>query len=252
MVILQTASNDAGFILLGFLFILLILLLRNGYIFQLISPYKHPASQIESEKKVQDEEGKKEIVAIMDDLFNSFGIQNPVEHIGLKIQFNNHLYAECVLEIMKQMKLNNKVKLICYPYFKYPGKPESAAFVNIPSNAPPFYSKAFSNLKIEVSIRDDLRRNYETFIYTIGHELSHIVLNGMNHPLKDSEVATDLFVMMRGFSEIMEKGRKYNNQTFGYLSTEQFKVAKEHIEKLYKERRQEQDYQEFKRKFNLP
>lgn len=198
-----------------------------------------------------DTKDNEDIHNYIDRLVKSYGIQEPVKHQALKILFDNHLYAECVLEIMRKMGLNNRVKLISYSYFKYPGNNGTVAFVTIPSNAPPFYSSSFNNLKIQVSIRDDLKKKYETFVYVIAHELSHIVLRGMKHPLKDSEIATDLFVMIRGFNEIMEKGRTSTDESYGYLNSVTFKSAKDYIEKLHKEKEQDISYQEFKRKFNL-
>lgn len=211
-----------------------------------------PSKQYKQRDTTSSTKTNEDIHDYINQLVKSYGLQEPIKHQALKVLFDNHLYAECVLDIMKKMGLNNKVKLVSYSYSKYPGANGSAAFVTIPSNAPPFYSSAFNNLKIEVSIRSDLKNRYETFIYVIAHELSHIVLRGMKHPLKDSEIATDLFVMVRGFSEIMEKGRISIDENYGYLNSLTFKSAKDYIEKLHKEKQQDASYREFKRKFNLP
>ena len=169
---------------------------------------------------------------------NKFGIKKPITDKGLFIQFSNHLYSECVLEIMQKMGLSNKVKVTCYADYKFP-KSNCAAFVSLPINNMPLWgSKAFTNTVIPISIRKSLTEKYESFVYAVAHELSHIVLHSTKNSLKDSEIATDLFVMACGFDSIMENGRyfrDYKNTTkYGYLDDEHFKFALAQLKKLRK------------------
>ena len=75
-----------------------------------------------------------------------------------------------------------------------------------------------------------LKERLGTFVYAIAHELLHIVLRALDHKLRNSETATDLAVMVLGFSEVVKfgrKGRVWGNQqyTYGYLNDQQFSLA---------------------------
>jgi len=45
---------------------------------------------------------------------------------------------------------------------------------------------------------------------TIAHELSHIVLSEIGHPLADSEEAVDLTAMLLGYRDIYVATAKYS------------------------------------------
>lgn len=233
---LLSSTNDDSSVWLGFSIMVLFLSWRLG-LFSWIA-YQFSNEKIEFEKQVEDDKKSKEyIYHCLKVLTKSYGIKEHVTDQGLKIQFDHQLYAECVLEIMRKMGLNNTVKVTCYSDEKFPRK-QAAAFVNLPTNnMPPLNSIAFQNLRIPICIKKSITNKYETFVYVVAHELSHIVLHGTNHSLKESEVATDLFVLISGFGWIMEEGIRvwksdnyYKN--YGYLKYHEFVYAKEYLAKI--------------------
>ena len=154
--------------------------------------------------------------------------------------------AGCTVRIMRLMGLpENKVLIKNYLNEHDFPKHDAAAFVSLPSdNMPLFGSPEFNKLTVPIHFRNSITAKFETFVYVIAHELSHIVLHSTKNPLRNSEIATDLFVMNRGFSDVMAKGRKhfkitwtqetlYSIDKFGYLSDSNFEMAQKYIKQLY-------------------
>ena len=60
---------------------------------------------------------------------------------------------------------------------------------------------------IKKSFLDEDR--FEQVVMAIAHELSHIVLHGLNHPLRECEVAVDLTAMILGYRDFYLDGCEY-------------------------------------------
>jgi hypothetical protein len=238
----------------------------------------------DKEDREEKEKRAQEIQSLLDQLTKDYKVQTRIGHVNprffvnrngqiekaideneIKHNFYNHDYAKCVQGIMQNMGLNNKVKVVCYPDQKYPGK-DSNAFVTIPSNLPIFNSAAFNDTTIVISIKKSItmapaykKNSYELFVYVIAHELSHIILHGMKHALRNSEVATDLFVMINGFSDIMKIGMSEyysdveyrSNRTIthsrsvhhGYLSRSDFEIADKHLKIIMQKQLTNDEYE---------
>jgi hypothetical protein len=105
-----------------------------------------------------------------------------------------------------------------------------SAFVLRPPNLPLYGTPAFNNFKLLLFIFKWVAdQSFETFVYCIAHELAHIVLDSIRHPLRDNELAADLTAMILGFSDIIKSGRKSGNIIHGYLNDRQFTLAYEEI-----------------------
>lgn len=171
-----------------------------------------------------------------------YGVYPMVNETALRIQFDHGLYAECVLEIMRKMGLQNTVKVICYADYKYPC-PISAARIMLPVPLPKIGTSQFKQLRISVEMRESVKKHFYTFISSIAHELSHIVMHGTNHELQDSEVATDLCMLVFGFSDFVIKGKTFSqwtvlgnqNTEVGYLSRPQLDHAVYYLNQLRKD-----------------
>jgi hypothetical protein len=113
----------------------------------------------------------------------------------------------------------NPFNLFCEPE-------REPASVLIPQNLPPYHHPDFEATTIIMYVWEHLKhQSFETFAKCIGHEMAHIVLWATKHPLKKSEIATDLTEMILGFSDVFRIGRNSMSQQFGYLNDHQFKLA---------------------------
>ncbi len=195
--------------------------------------------------KTKEEVTNQQIEGYIEKLVRTYGFHPPVNETALKIEFDHHLYAECVLEIMRKMGLPNKVKVTCYSDAKYPD-PTSAARIQLSLPMPRFGSQKFNSMKVPVEIKESVKNNFHGFVTAITHELSHVVMHSTNHELQNSEIATDLCAVVFGFSSYMIKGKRIITNKkiltahgvatqyleIGYLSLEQLTYAAVYIEKL--------------------
>ncbi len=160
-------------------------------------------------------------------LSKSFGINSLIPLTALQILFDYNLFNECIKEIKDRMGIPCTLRVRYHADHIFPEKGASAFITNY-EHTPYYGSQAFKNLVFEVHFRESLKKDFYKFLYAVTHELSHIVLNSTHHRLKESEVATDLFVMTCGFEHIMEKGRI----SMGYLDNEHFLYAQKYLQRL--------------------
>ena len=168
----------------------------------------------------------------LDILTKSFLPQAPVSEKALSILFNANLYGEVIREIKLKMNLPCTIGIRTYEDDKFPIK-TAAGFIGIPSIMPMYGSTSFENLKLELSIRKSLRSNYYKFGYVSTHEMAHVCLYSRYHSLRESEIATDLLVIVMGFGQIMLHGRK----DCGYLDDFHFNFAMSYFQKILQEKR---------------
>lgn len=106
----------------------------------------------------------------------------------------------------------------------FPRKRGPAEIV-LPNPMPTFGTPAFERLSLELRIgKSLLAGQYEEFISGVAHELAHVVLYSLQHPLRKSEVATDLFSLFFGFAEVRRRIRN-GMYRLGYLDDCQFNAA---------------------------
>lgn len=181
------------------------------------------------------------IESYIDKLIASYGLYPPINEQGLKIQFEHKLYAECVLSVMQYFKLMNKVKVRCFADHLYPCK-NSFARVHIPGVVPIYGTDQFRQIKIDVDMKESAKSHFYAFIRSLSHELAHIILHSTKHSLYKSEVATDLCILVFGFSDFVRKGSVYKltkgensyRGLIGYLDEDQIRHATRYIESLRK------------------
>lgn len=100
------------------------------------------------------------------------------------------------------------------------------AWVEMPVNMPFYGTAEFKKLSIKVFIRKDFLENrYDKVAIAIAHELSHIVLDSIHHPLRREEKAVDLTAMLLGFSRLYMIAAHTSKSTLGYLTLSELKVA---------------------------
>jgi len=124
---------------------------------------------------------------------------------------------------------------------------DSPAWVELPKlpNELPFYgSAAFKQTSLKMYFRKSFLAGsaYDQVAIVIAHELSHVVLDSIRHPLKRVEKAVDLTAMLLGFRHLYISGAHKNERvgnsirthTIGYLSTDEVQLANQVIEASYK------------------
>ena len=118
------------------------------------------------------------------------------------------------------------------------GEPKNAgapAWVKLPDEMPFYGSKAFREMRIEICFRKSFLEQsaYDQIAIVVAHELSHIVLDSIGHPLRREEMAVDLTAMLLGFRQLYKSGcykeQRFRNsttsQTVGYLTPQEVQLA---------------------------
>ncbi len=110
-------------------------------------------------------------------------------------------------------------------------KPNAPAWIELPAQMPHYGSAAFKNLTLTVFFRKSFlaARGYDEVAVAIAHELSHIVLDAIGHPLRREEKAVDLTAMLLGFRRLYRsachKERRFGDFTLwrrlGYLTPDE-------------------------------
>jgi hypothetical protein len=114
-----------------------------------------------------------------------------------------------------------------------PAHEKAQAWVKIPPAMPYYGTPEFKALKVDMFILKSFRdtSTWAEFAIVIAHELSHVVLDSIRHPLRDEEKAVDLTAMLLGFSFLYRdaahtltrtrtgfKTYTYKDTDIGYLS----------------------------------
>jgi hypothetical protein len=107
---------------------------------------------------------------------------------------------------------------------------DAPAWVEMPPDMPFYGSKEFKEMTIKMFFRKSFfQRSYDRAILAVAHELSHVVLESIRHPLRRCEKAVDMTAMLLGFSHLYEAashkeeriGNTIRIETLGYLTREE-------------------------------
>jgi len=107
--------------------------------------------------------------------------------------------------------------------------------VKMPARMPYYGTAAFREMQIPMFIRKAFleQSTYDQVAIAIAHELSHVVLDSIAHPLRREEKAVDLTAMLLGFRRLYKSGchkeENLGNATrcrrLGYLTFEEVRLA---------------------------
>jgi hypothetical protein len=113
--------------------------------------------------------------------------------------------------------------------------PDAPAWVELPQDMPFHGTEAFKKLKLKLYLRKSFLKNatYDQVIVAVAHELSHIVLDSIQHPLRQEEKAVDLTAMLLGFCILYasacykewHSGNSITYRTLGYLRRDEVELA---------------------------
>ena len=103
--------------------------------------------------------------------------------------------------------------------------PNAPAWISLPPKMPYYGTPAFNEMKLDMFLLKQFARRlpYDQFAIMDAHELSHVVLDSIGHPLRRDEKAVDLTAMLLGFSRLYfvasEKVTGQKRTTLGYLTS---------------------------------
>jgi hypothetical protein len=126
------------------------------------------------------------------------------------------------------MKLDLRVRVALV---NHGGPDRTPAWVERPDPFPRNGTPEFKRAVVTVFLRKSflLKYKFEHVVMAIAHELSHIVLFRIRHPLEEVEVAVDLTAMLLGYSEFYFIGfellRTERLGSLGYLTGNEIRYA---------------------------
>jgi peptidoglycan hydrolase-like protein with peptidoglycan-binding domain len=120
------------------------------------------------------------------------------------------------------------------------GPPNAPAWIELPKdmkNMPYHGTEAFKEMKLRIFFRKSFleESTYDQVALAVAHELSHIVLASIRHPLWEEEKAVDLTTMLLGFRLLYKSacftehisGDTITHRTLGYLNQNEVELANE-------------------------
>lgn len=103
---------------------------------------------------------------------------------------------------------------------------QAPAWIEMPVNMPYYGTPEFKKLSIKMFVRREfLRDGYDRVAIAIAHELSHVVLESIHHPLRKEEKVVDLTAMLLGFSRLYMTAAHTETSKLGYLTPSELEAA---------------------------
>jgi hypothetical protein len=135
----------------------------------------------------------------------SLGGVKPVGEGGLRELFRRQDYTGMVKVIRDNMGLDLRVRV---GLVNEGGPAGAPAWVSAPKQMPRLGTAEFQRTLVTIFLRKSFVNShyFEEVAIAIAHELSHIVLFGINHPLQDCEEAVDLTAMLLGYRDLYVAG----------------------------------------------
>jgi hypothetical protein len=169
----------------------------------------------------------------------------PISVAALKSLHKAHDYKGMVKLIKRAMNIEDVTFLVVWvpEDAEKTGKhKDAAAWVNLPNEMPSYGTKAFKELTIKMFFRKSfIEQAYDEAAVAIAHELSHVVLESIRHPMRRCEKVVDLTAMLLGFRSLYASGshkeQHFGNtisfRSIGYLRPEEIKHANRFLAQGY-------------------
>jgi hypothetical protein len=148
------------------------------------------------------------VESCVDGLRASFGlVKKPVAEEELHRLHDAGDYAGLVRCVQDALFLNVKIRL---GLVNKGGPKDAPAWIEWPKTMPCYGSQAFQQTTVVVYLRKSHIREatFEAIVCTIAHELCHVVLGAVWHPLRWEEEAVDLVAMLLGFRDFYVTGSR--------------------------------------------
>jgi hypothetical protein len=171
----------------------------------------------------------------IDQLLKSLGgATPPVKRGTLEILHAVEDYAGMLGWIKTSMRLNLRV---CLRIVDAAGE-SAPMWIEIPKQVPPYGTAEFRQMRVIVNARRDVieKRPFGWIVAGFAHELSHVVLFSIGHPLQHVEKAVDLTAMILGFQEFVSSAEIISSErkeSLGYLTREERRFACHYINLIH-------------------
>lgn len=145
------------------------------------------------------------IESYINQLRASFGkLRTPVAEEALRTLYDAKDYAGMVYCIQTILRLDLTMRL----GLVNSGGPNAPAWVEAPVPMPTYGTPAFRQLTVTMYLRKTFlaMSTFEWVVMAIAHELCHVVLDAIAHPLRRQEEAVDLTAMLLGFRDFYVTG----------------------------------------------
>jgi hypothetical protein len=160
---------------------------------------------------------------------------SPIPEDALRSLHAAQDYKGFVAFIKKTMKIECRLIVAWVNSGASKGMEEAPAWIRTPDPMPIYGTKAFRELTLTMFLRKSKLEqwSYDQMAIVVAHELSHVVLNSIGHPLRGCEKAVDLTAMVLGFRRLYVSGsykeqRLQNSKSsyqLGYLSPHEVQLA---------------------------
>jgi hypothetical protein len=131
----------------------------------------------------------------------------PIYESALHGAYKDRDYTEMVRLIRDTLRLDLRVRVGLVNHTTR----EEPAWIEMPSVMPRYGTAEFKQTLVTVYIQKSFLKDagYKQVVIIIAHELSHVVLSSIQHPLQHEEVAVDLTAMLLGFRDFYRLGVEY-------------------------------------------
>jgi hypothetical protein len=198
-----------------------------------------------------------DLLIFLSQLISSFGLRKPFESSSARKNFSKGALTKVILEIKDYMHVTCRLKALYIQgdirtylakasflpehskeHFRQLLKSGKTTTMAVIAHSPfPIYGTwAFKQMEciIAIDLPHFSSHSFETFAAGISHELCHIILDCIYHPLRKMETVVDLLAMVLGFAEITLAGNFYHDGEEGGLIIRQAKLAQAEIKRLLK------------------
>ncbi len=179
---------------------------------------------------------KQEVERWIDTLTASFGrCKVPIDEKLLSEAWERGDISEMVSIIKRHLGITSSLRL----GLVNSGMGDIPAWVMMSNQASLFGNIGLNRVTTTIYLRRSFiqKSGFEGTVVAIAHEMSHIVLNSLAHPLRMQEEAVDLTAMLLGFRDFYVTGTSltevntnhYTIVHLGYLTREEISYASEYM-----------------------
>ena len=172
----------------------------------------------------------------IDQLRRALPYVQPINARQLALLHSQRDYEGMVRQIRAAMNVQARLRIGWVNKGGPQNMQNAPAWVRLPERMPYYGTPEFKNTTIEIYVRKPFvdENSYAKVAIAIAHELSHVVLESIGHPLRKEEKAVDLTAMLLGFSQLYVvaahtqrpiTSETTKHESLGYLSATEIKIA---------------------------